>query len=154
MYALNRLDSYTYTPYDPRWKSQIDGRYMHVCEPVLDSSVRMKDVYNYRPGYKNVYNSYADIRGGQITYSIDPELARPYIPQLFEQAAIATVGVENYVDPMGNIKPHFTRSTRYGCPTKCGLSWVSDSNEHRADMLANQLWRRNQSEPMLYPWAM
>jgi len=36
-----------------------------------------------RSGYKNVYNNYSDINGGDISYYYATDLANPFIPQLF-----------------------------------------------------------------------
>lgn len=157
MYNINKLSSHSYTPDDPRLK--IDGRYLQLDGPVLNGMVKMKDVYNYRPGYKYIYNSYKDIGGGQITYYLNPELNQPFIPQLFNDGTYPMTSnivlIDPYIDPMGNVKPHYYRVPGYNSPMSSassphyGLSSISDKNEHIRDLMSKQLAKINQSKQML-----
>lgn len=103
------------------------------------------------PSYKPVYNSYSDIRGGDISYYFGQDLANPFIPQLFIQNKQTfqpgpiqkpPIIKEHYIDPMDSYKPHYCREPVY---TENCLSWIKDSQYHREDLMSKQLWNRNQS---------
>lgn len=99
-------------------------------------------------GYKNVYNNYSDIDGGDISYYYARDLATPFIPQLFAcNKKIFTprkplIMKEHYIDPMDSYKPHYCREPIYS--QNC-LNWIKDSQFHREDLMSKQLWNRNQS---------
>jgi hypothetical protein len=147
MYALNALHSYDYTSSfaDPRLISSAhSGQRLTLDAPVLNGQVKMANVYADRPGFSSVYNSLADIGGGQITYYYDSEIGIPFIKPLFDDSAVIKV---DYIDPMGTYKPHYYRdSTDVIGP---GLTWLADTQFQREDILAAQQWRRNQSSPLL-----
>jgi hypothetical protein len=146
MYALNSLRSYDYTsPFaDPRLISAAhSGDRLLLDAPVRDGGVAMKDVPACRAGYAMNYPSLASIGGGDITYYYDAAIGRPFIKPLFDDSLVARLA---YVDPMGAYKPHYYRdSDKVSGP---GLTWLRDSQYQREDILARQIWRRNQTEPM------
>lgn len=111
----------------------------------LNGKVKESDVYNNRPGYGPFYSNYSHIESGQNTYYIDPQLAQPFIPQLFSGGENAVTLVDMYIDPMGTVKPHYCRAKINNSDGFC-LSWLRDSTNHREDLLARQLWKRNQSK--------
>lgn len=88
----------------------------------------------------NVHDSYKTIRNGDITYYYGKDLSVPFISTLFIQPGL--VVREQYVDPMGTLKPHFCRAS---LDNKNCLSWIRDSQFHREDLMSKQLWNRNQS---------
>lgn len=92
------------------------------------------------PGYPNVYDTYSNIHGGQLSYYYDDQLAVPFISQLFVQPGL--VVRENYVDPMDSYKPHYCRAA---LDNKNCLSWIRDSQFHREDLMSKQIWNRNQT---------
>lgn len=101
--------------------------------------------------YKPVYNTYSDIRGGDISYYFGQDLATPFIPQLFVQNAQTfqpsplrrpPIIKEHYIDPMDSYKPHYCREPVYS--QNC-LNWIKDSQYHREDLMSKQLWNRNQN---------
>lgn len=91
---------------------------------------------------ENLYRNYGDITLGDVSYYIDKQLATPFLPQLFTGMK-NLVMKEEYVDPMGSYKPHY-----YICQedTNNCLSWLKDSQFHRQNLMASQVWRRNQTD--------
>lgn len=163
MYALNSLNSYDYTASfsDPRLISSAhSGQRLLLDAPPMDGGVAMADVYACRPGYKMNYSNYSDIGGGDVSYYYDSAIGKPFISQLFGNSS--RVGGDekgfvkvNYIDPMGTLKPHYyrdesssdkSRSTSSPC---FALTWLEDSQRQRNDIMASQLWRRNQSDRLL-----
>ena len=104
----------------------------------------MANVYRDREGYDDVYNSLADIGGGQISYYYDSEIGVPFIKPLFDDSAVVKV---DYIDPMGTYKPHYYRDNNAVCGM--GLTWLADTQFQRENIIASQIWNRNQSYPLL-----
>lgn len=141
---LRSLD-FTSSYSDPRLISSAhSGQHLRLDAPVLNGSVKMADVYCDRPSYRTIYNSLAQIEGGNISYYYDKDLLVPFICPLFDKSLAAKV---DYVDPMGTYKPHYYRdSTITSGP---GLTWLADTQFQREDILAANQWKRNQTEPLL-----
>lgn len=135
MTNINQLDkSYVI---DPRSFSN-DGRLMSLGDnDALNGKVCLNDI---RTGY---YNSYADMRAGQITYYKDNEVQRPFASQLFNLYN-STIDHEHYIDPNGINKPHY-RLTYNDKDSSC-LSYIKDTQSFRNDLLASLMWRRHQEE--------
>lgn len=149
MYAINMLKSLDFTSSysDPRLISSAhSGQHLLLDAPVLNGSVKMANVYRKRPGYKTIYNSLADIDGGNISYYYDKNILVPFTDPLFDKSLTVKV---DYIDPMGSYKPHYYRDATKICGT--GLTWLEDTQFQREDILAANLWRRNQTEPLLRP---
>jgi hypothetical protein len=127
--------------------------------PPLDSSIPLEDIYtdprmqNYG---KTFYNSYTDIKAGQILYSVNKAPGDPfYAPNFTKPNSKDNVGVV-YTDPMGAQKPEYTYCPRgdaccVACPEKpcappsTNLSWIADSTAHREDLLARQMRTMNRT---------
>lgn len=88
-----------------------------------------------------IHDSYSTIKNGDVTYYYGKDLSVPFISTLFIQPGL--VVREQYVDPMGTLKPHFCRAS---LDNKNCLSWIRDSQFHREDLMSKQLWNRNQSD--------
>ena len=150
MYALNSLTSYDFLSSfdDPRLISAAhSGERLLLDAPVRNGNVSMKNVYDERSGYGMNYDNFGQIRGGDILYYYDSDIGIPFIDPLFENGPFKK---ENYIDPMGTYKPHFYRDSNNVCGK--GLTWLRDSQYQRADIMARQNWKRNQTEPMyLFP---
>lgn len=147
------------TSTDPRLISPVhNGESLTLDEPPFNGKV-LPDVTRYIPGYSTgIYPSYQSINSGQVHYYIDPELAVPFIPQLYSTDSIGIM--EPYVDPMGSYKPHYTRRALLGtrralpygstqfpdCSRQYCAQWVKDETNHREDLLSKQQWYRNQTE--------
>ena len=143
MIRLNSLGNTDVTSLDERGCINPDPRLVSLDSPPINGKVSPRDVYKERIGYGPVYSSYSRIKGGQNKYYIDPQLAQPFIPQLFSSGPAVNV-MQMYIDPMGTAKPHYYREKLDKNSGFC-LSWLRDSTNHREDLLARQLWKRNQS---------
>lgn len=136
MIPINTLDLSILVK-DPRLISAgHSGQRLMVCEPTLSGNVCLDDV---KTGF---YGDYRNIRGGNILYYADPDLMQPFISYggLFPHTA--NVSYEEYVDPNGIRKVQYRRNipnNGNGC-----LSFVRDTNNVRAELLAANMWRRNQ----------
>lgn len=97
-------------------------------------------------GAKTGYKSYADIKDGDVTYYYDASMANPFIQELFSMRCgnEMVVAKDNYYDPMGVYKPHYTIVGKVGKDIKIPL-WLQDSQFQRQDLLGRQMWRRNQN---------
>jgi len=88
-----------------------------------------------------IHDSYATIKNGDVIYYYSKDLSIPFISQLFSKPEL--VFREQYVDPMGTLKPHFSRMPM---SRPKSLSWIQDSQFHREDLMSKQIWNRNQSD--------
>jgi hypothetical protein len=147
MYALNSLVSYDYVSAfsDPRLISAAhSGQKLVLDAPPLNGTVKMRDVDDINRSYGSVYNSISDINNGQILYYYDSEIGKPFIQPLFDDSSVVRV---DYIDPMGTYKPHYYRDSTVVCGK--GLTWLEDSQFQRNDIIASQIWKRNQTYPLL-----
>lgn len=144
-YCCNACDGRGgYISPDPRLVSAgHNGVRMQLNEPPLNGNVSSQSVYKEKCGYEPFYSSYSQMKGGQNKYYIDPSLAKPFISEIFSSGPSA-VYQDMYIDPMGTTKPHYYREKLDKNSGFC-LSWLRDSTNHREDLLARQLWKRNQS---------
>ena len=146
MYALNSVNNYDFQSSfsDPRLISAAhSGHRMLLDAPVRNGDVPMKDVYSHRPGYSMNYADYSDIGGGDIIYYYDIDIGVPFIKPLFDPSPVSK---SEYIDPMGTYKPHYYRDPNKVCGR--GLTWLQDSQYQRDDIIARQIWKRNQSDPL------
>jgi hypothetical protein len=140
-----------YTSTDPRLVNVPLAQLQTLDRPPFDGSIDLKSIYTDRTldNYGQNYKSYSDINAGQITYYIDKSREDVFYEPLFNTSA-QMVGTL-YKDPMGVIKPEYNRY-----PLKCrdplnmnkhsgGLSWITDTQSHREDLIALQMRRQNQS---------
>lgn len=141
--ATGNQSDVVWTSPDPRLQSSAhNGTRITLDSPPLNGKLGPYEIYQDRPGYGSNYKDYTDINGGQISYYIDTQLAKPFISQNF--TGPAGVLLDNYYDPMGTYKPHYYRLPERKCGNSC-LSFIDDTNYHRQDLLSRQLWKRNQT---------
>jgi hypothetical protein len=134
-----------WTSPDPRLQSSAhNGTRLVLDSPPLNGKLSQNEVYQPRTGYNMRYPNYTAIKGGQITYYIDPKLAKPFLHQLFT-GPMAMV-MDEYRDPMGTYKPHYCLEQLKSGESCPNLSWIQDSQYHRQDLMARQLWKRNQTD--------
>lgn len=140
-----------YTSWDPRLYSSLHNQYLTFDRPPLESKVPLSEVYDKKlQGYGQGYETYKDINAGNILYYTDKSIEDPYFNPLFSQPA--RVGTVVYKDPMGAMKPEYPRiveQTKLIGDDQCDnkgfcLSWMRDSQQHREDILASQMAKRNQ----------
>lgn len=140
MNYINSLDV-SYLPVDPRLISAgHSGQRLLLWEPTLSGKVCLDDA---KTGF---YGNYSDIRAGNILYYTDDDLMKPFISYAGIFPPTMSVEYEDYIDPNGIRKPHYrqllnSRGKRLepGC-----LTFVRDTNLVRSDLIASNLWRRNQ----------
>lgn len=133
MDIINRLDKSIIS--DPRTISAgHSGQRMVFSEPALSGKVCLNDV---KTGF---YRDHSDIRAGYITYYVDRQIMKPFVSQIF--APTLAVEFEDYVDANGIPKPHYKRLA--GLERQPCLSFISDTQRSRDDLVASNMWRRNQ----------
>lgn len=150
----NACSEVQYTNKDPRLISVAHGGQMLTLDrPPTDKTPKLSDISTDTDlnGYGQKYRTYSDIKGGNIIYYIDKSIQDPFFSPLF--SAPARVYGTIYRDPMGSIKPQYYRDSLERDPINnnkdsydCGLSWMRDSQEHRQDLLARQMYKRNQEK--------
>lgn len=142
MMGINKLDKSYF--HDPRSISP-SGQLIPLDGMTLHGKVCLDDI---QTGY---YNSYADIRAGQITYYIDKDVQRPFPSQLFNLNNSFIHYDDDYVDPNGVHKPHRrfisgdNNDDNDSSSSSC-LSFIRDTQTFRNDMLSSHMWRRHQEE--------
>ena len=136
-----------YLSADPRLTSAIRGSRMTLDRPPIDSTIKLKDIYDEKiKSSGQNYSSYNDINYGDIIYYTTNDDA--FYKPLFSNPAhtISTL----YKDPMDNIIPEYTRIplekqnnpiTTLNNEDNDGyhLSWIKDSQNHREDLLSLQM---------------
>lgn len=148
--SLCACPSEQYTSTDPRLISaKNSGQVLIFDRPPIGNNVLMDEVPTL-VGYGRKYNTYSDVNGGQIMYYNDRSIEDPYFNPLFVSSA--SVDGFLYQDPMGAIKPQYSRTplkndnpigpirnNYQGC-----LSWIQDSTGFREDIMAHQMAKQNQ----------
>ena len=151
-----------YTALDPRLQLNTRGGLIAGLDrPPVQGTFPLKDVYNESlRGYGQDYKGYDDIRAGDIQYWVDDSFESPTFTPVFTQSAEVTGSV--YVDPMGGIKPQYYRKpvvmsnplTTRGDQMNFApnLSFLTDSTEHREDIMIKQQIPMNQSDYTYRYW--
>lgn len=128
------------------------GQILTLDRPPLNSKIKLDDINTdvKLNCYGQNYKTYSDISEGQINYYIDNSISDAfYKPNFLNKAySIGTM----YKDPMGAMKPQYDRVPKIqkDCLDTIeggydgGLSWIEDSSEHREDLLARQMRKRNE----------
>lgn len=108
---------------------------------------KLKNVYSeklkdYKTGY---YNSYDDIKTGQIKYYSNSELAGAYPKRTGNYIIRATEDYEIYKDPMDGMELHTSRQplTVKRPEYLCGPNFMKDSISHREDLMSKQSYLVN-----------
>ncbi len=107
---------------------------------------REPNLENYRAGHN--YSGYPD--NALITYYVDDSISAPFFGPNFGGEGGGRIFTEDYTDPMGSWKPHYTYEMC--CPEKISrLSWINDSTFSREDLMSKQMAIMNQrrAEPLL-----
>jgi hypothetical protein len=146
-----------WTSPDPRLVSVIrGGKSYTLSSPPIDSTVLLQNVAVDKKldNYGQNYNTYSDINAGQILYYTDRSIEDPLFRPIFVNSAEVT-GVL-YKDPMGALKPTYTRKPliqdNHIGPERDnyegGLSWIQDSTAQREDLMSKQMNVHNQQRWM------
>ncbi len=142
-----------YTAYgDSRLVNAARAQTTTLSQPPTDGSMRLNQLAGstYLDNFGQNYKSYADINAGQIMYYNDTSIEDPYFRPNFITSA-KTDGLL-YKDPMGAMKPQYTR-----VPIKDDnplgpkrdeydgqYSWMQDSLNYRQDIMSLQQRKSNQ----------
>lgn len=152
---------YAFESDDPRLFDVPRGKRMALNTPPFNSSMNLSEIYTdpRMCEYGKHYRSYRDINTGQIVYYVDKSIEDPFFEPNF--VTRAQMKATLYRDPMGEIKPQFERyplkPSDHLNTTKCdydgGLSWISDSQEFRQDLMSHQMRKHNEQRwsPMWTP---
>jgi len=136
----------TYTSLDPRLIDVMRGYTQELNAPVYDSTERSFERYNY--SLKNIqpqiYSSYTDIEGGQISYYNDDYLDQAYFSPLFQLKSKITP--EIFIDPMGSIKPQYIRNPITNSKYISDYSFDQDQISFREDIMSYQMRIPNQQD--------
>lgn len=142
-----------YVSNDPRLISASHGGQVLLLDrPPRDSSVLIDQTMTDPSlnGFGQNYKTYSDINAGYINYYVDKSIQDPFFLPVFSTSAYSQATL--YKDPMGSFKPQYNRtsltSTNPVGPTRDhyqgGLSWMEDSTNHREDLLARQMQKKNE----------
>lgn len=133
-----------YISNDPRTASvPLGGAKMPLDVPPIYKDVDLRNI-NFDEGLDNYgkgYKTYSDINVGQVLYYVNNSTANTLFEPLFSPDDKITLRL--YEDPMGTVKPEYTRdkSKSKNC---CGNSrWLQDTQAHRQDLLDIQMRRNN-----------
>ena len=144
----------TYINEDPRLKDAPRSIQTTLDRPPITGDVRLKDIYDDKyNAYRLGYIPYKDIVDGQINYYVDNSIKDAlYKPVFSEEANVQKV---LYKDPMGAMKPEYTRQPLINTlnPTTYnrqnfpyGLSYMQDTQSHREDIMSYQQRKNNQQK--------
>lgn len=139
---------------DPRLFNSTRPDYLRLDRPPMSGDVKLKNIYNKKyTNYGLGMKPYEMIDDGQIVYYIDSSIKDAFYKPVFSEPAIDQ-GVL-YQDPMGAMKPEFTRKPIMNTenPTittpidypYC-LSFIQDSQSQREDIMSYQQRKNNQSK--------
>jgi hypothetical protein len=155
--CINSLcEDTTYLNSDPRLYNAAAGTWMQLNSPPVQVTNKIDSLTtdSSLDFYGQKYKSYADVNSGQILYYIDKDLESAFYKPIFSKK-VTDIGFL-YKDPMGNIKPEYNHvpSEKYNqingdqCDVtgEYCLSWMKDSQYHREDLLAKQMWKHNQEK--------
>jgi len=141
----------SYVNWDPRLYSASHGQYIKLDKPPIASNPKLNSIYEdtYKCYGKN-YSTYSDINAGNWMYYSTKEQAKPYFKPNFIDKAEVTTSI--FQDPMGSIKPEYTRTVEYTNPINrpnCDyspycLSDLADTNTHRQDIMSGLVSKMNQ----------
>lgn len=144
-------NSYKNVHIDGRLVDPIRDIRMNFQKPPLPSKVNLKDIYNDDFNYnEQSYNTYKDINLGNITYKIPGynNNTDPFNPIVFNTENHNIMGYI-YKDPMDNYKSQYflkqkniKQKNKDNCNT---LSWLTDSEKFRSDIMVGQMSNQNQS---------
>jgi hypothetical protein len=152
----NDKEKTVYASTDPRLISSFhNGQILTLDTPPINGGqIKLEDIYT-DPTLKNYgrkYESYSDIKAGDITYYVDRSIEDAFYQPVYENNAFD----KGYIlkDPMGAFKPQYNRKPvirNNVLDTKrsnyqYGLSWLDDSNESREDLMARQQGTHNKSK--------
>lgn len=139
----------TFTSLDPRLIDVMRGGHrMDLNVPAFDGTIFSYDRTLPTSVRPQTYPDYESIHGGQVYYYQDDYLMQPYASPNFQLRAY--VNPKIFQDPMGSLKPEYTRHPLNETGYISDYRFDQDELFHREDMMALQMRRQNQSNWSLY----
>lgn len=143
-----------YVSNDPRQFDAARWDFIPLDGVPINGDVRLKNIYNSNLDiYRDKYNSYENIKDGQILYYTDASIANAFYKPVFSEPAQEISGL--FRDPMGAMKPEYNRQpifntenpmiTRQKNNPYC-LSSLGDSQTFREDIMSYQQRKNNQQK--------
>ena len=124
-----------------------DNQINYACNYKPDPIPRLENIYTYTDAEKfkpQQYSHFSEIKGGQIEYYpqrrtvIDNFRTPNFVNNAFIQSKI-------YRDPMGSIKPQYSRIETKNTVDIDQLNWMKDSCEWREDLISRQMSKDNRT---------
>ena len=119
----------------------------YACNYKPDPIPRMENIYSYKDAQQirpKQYSNFSEIKGGEIEYFpyrrtvIDNFRTPNFVNNAFIQSKI-------YKDPMGSIKPEYSRIETKNNVDNDQFNWMKDTCEMREDIMARQMSKDNRT---------
>jgi len=123
-----------------------DNNLSSVCYYKPDPVPRLENLYNNSDNNitKTTYNNFSEIKGGEIEYlPYRRDVLDNFRSPNFQNKAFIKSAL--YRDPMGSLKPEYTRTQTKNNIDVDQVSWMKDSCEWREELMARQMRKDNQS---------
>jgi len=126
----------TYITTDPRVRDYTNNTNLPLDRPPYQVTIdgfKFNDLYNNpQLGKSLLYDSYANVDIGELTYYVDPSLQTPYPPEVYTiPSRVIPVA---YQDPISRIRWEYVK-----IPTKCPVSPYQETQDqlnYREDIMA------------------
>lgn len=146
-YYFQKTKCGNYTSADPRLIDPTRNIHMKLDRPPYEGELCQSEIYkdlSYQ-NYTNLYKNYSELNSGQIQYYVDVEQQQPFYDPVYNIPS--RVKGRIYVDPMGVVKPEYTKTPIIPVTTKTysDLNFLNDSMKHREDMMSLQQRKHNQT---------
>ncbi len=117
----------------------------YLDRPPFDAKISEEQIYSdaYSRGRVGFYNDYSDIRGGDLKYYVDANVAPPYITPTF--VLPGSVNYELMTDPMGTVRPQYPRNLLNATMRNVSkYQTIRDEMMQREDILSRKMQTENQ----------
>jgi hypothetical protein len=123
----------------------MQGNVITLDRPPLDGTTSIdKDYFiDDLDTYGKNYKDHSDINAGHILYYVDKDRKDdPFYKHIFHTPS--NFHKTTFTDPMGRMTKHYKREvTKDKINEDKTLSWISDSQEHREDIMSLQMSKQN-----------
>ncbi len=134
-----------YSINNDRLMNNIAFQQLYLDRPPFDAKISEEQIYDadFSRGRVGMYNDVADIKGGDLKYYVDLNIAPPYIAPTF--VLPSTVNYELFTDPMSSVRPQYPRNmlnaTNYNVNP---YQTLRDEMMFREDILSRKMQTENQ----------
>ena len=136
---------------DPRTVDAPRGMRLTLDRPPFYSknTQPLSDLYTEEGNKTGFYRGYEDIRGGDIFYYTDAELAEPYRPPMYILPSYTIPNME--IDPMGAFRPIYEKIPVFqNNRASSGYTFDQDQLQFREDLMSLQSQKINESDYLMY----